>query len=750
MFDIFAKEKKMKNIKTFTPVYWLSASARFCSALLLITLLAVILIKPSRATNGTHALFDLSTPVGGPFPSNVFTVPDSSQNTGLKVNLPKPDCKVRPSDCEDIDVINALDGFNLLPRLSVGFDGPIDLTTVTSRTVFLISLGSSLPDGNPSGRIVGINRVVWDPPTKTLHAESDELLDQSTRYALIVTNGIRDVQGCPLEAADDFIQFRHNLNFGQTHDRNMKNYRKMLLNALKTARAAGISEDEIVTASVFTTQSATVVLEKIRDQIKSGTPAAADFKLDPAGTRTVFPLSNVRSFSFSPQIRQNPTSLGMPITLPVSLLQFIPGAVGQIAFGKYQSPQYIVHPGEYIPAVATRTGVPQVQETVEVFFNLIVPAGTPPAGGWPVAIFGHGSPTNKNNQPLEVAAVMASHGIATIAINFVGNGLGPLGTLTISQVSGSPVTFPAGGRGVDQNHDNLIDEGEGRSAASQWSIVANRDTGIQTVIDFMQLVRVIEVGMDLDGDGLRDLDPSRIYFFGHSAGGTIGPMFLAIEPSVHAGVFNAIATPFDGLRLSPVFRPGVGRLLASRGLLNVPGLTQIGGVNTTAPFFNENLPLRNEPPLVNTVVGAMKIQESLDYMKWAGQSASSLTYAPYLRKQPLMGMSAKEVIIQLATGDQRAVNMGTTAILRAGDLADRATYIRNDLAYDENHAVPKDPHLLIRSITVPSVAPIARRLQEQIAVFFASDGVLTIHPEPIRFFEVPIASPLPEVFNFIP
>ncbi len=58
---------------------------------------------------GVHALFDLATPAGGPFPSDRFTVRDRSHNTGRRVNLPKPDCAERPSDCEDIDVLNTLD-----------------------------------------------------------------------------------------------------------------------------------------------------------------------------------------------------------------------------------------------------------------------------------------------------------------------------------------------------------------------------------------------------------------------------------------------------------------------------------------------------------------------------------------------------------------------------------------------------------------------------------------------------------------
>jgi hypothetical protein len=41
--------------------------------------------------------------------------------------------------------------------------------------------------------------------------------------------------------------------------------------------------------------------------------------------------------------------------------------------------------------------------------------------------------------------------------------------------------------------------------------------------------------------------------------------------------------------------------------------------------------------------------------------------------------------------------------------------------------------------------------QTQIAVFFASGGVLVVDPDGIGpFFEVPIAGPLPETLNFIP
>src|SRR5215471_2708893 len=57
--------------------------------------------------------FDLSVPQGGPFPADRFTVPDLSQLTGLRVDLPTTglDCNARPSDCNDIGVLDTLDGF---------------------------------------------------------------------------------------------------------------------------------------------------------------------------------------------------------------------------------------------------------------------------------------------------------------------------------------------------------------------------------------------------------------------------------------------------------------------------------------------------------------------------------------------------------------------------------------------------------------------------------------------------------------
>lgn len=109
------------------------------------------------------------------------------------------------------------------------------------------------------------------------------------------------------------------------------------------------------------------------------------------------------------------------------------------------------------------------------------------------------------------------------------------------------------------------------------------------------------------------------------------------------------------------------------------------------------------------------------------------------------------MIFQFAKGDSTVPNPTTSAILRAGDLADRASYFRNDLAFAANPATPKNPHTFLTNIAHPAMALLAGVAQTQIAVFFASHGAMVIDPDgALPLFEVPITPPLPEVLNYIP
>jgi hypothetical protein len=282
----------------------------------------------------------------------------------------------------------------------------------------------------------------------------------------------------------------------------------------------------------------------------------------------------------------------------------------------------------------------------------------------------------------------------------------------------------------------------------------------------MQLVSAIQGGIDVDGDGLPDLDANRIYYAGQSFGGIYGTIFLGIEPDVRAGVPNVPGGSItDIVRLSPGFRDLLGALL----LVRRPPLKNLGSDPNFAFPFADNKPLRNEAAVINTFVPplgspcpsvecAIGIQTVEDVSIWLGQSGDPVPWAAFIRKSPLPGEAAKRVIIQFARGDKTVPNPTATALIRSGDLADRATFFRNDIANLVGLGF-SNPHTFLTNLSTTN--PVAVEAQLQLAVFLSSDGTLTLDPDSFgpalgvpptvpSLFETPIAGPLPEDLGFTP
>jgi hypothetical protein len=253
--------------------------------------------------------------------------------------------------------------------------------------------------------------------------------------------------------------------------------------------------------------------------------------------------------------------------------------------------------------------------------------------------------------------------------------------------------------------------------------------------------------MDVDGNGTRDLDPARISYFGQSFGGIYGTKFLAVEPNVRLGVPNVPGGAIIEIaRLSPAFRGLVTLSLFSRTptLINLPGFA-----------FNENMPLRNLPPLVDTVPGASAIQQLVEWTEWTSQPGNPAAYAPHLRASPLAAVPAKSIILQFARGDQTVPNPTTSAIIRAGRLEDRTTLFRNDLAFAADPTFPPNPHTFLTRVpgltTSAGAAAVALAGQDQIAQFFASGGTLVVDPDGAGpLFETPMVGAPPEDLAYIP
>jgi hypothetical protein len=718
----------------------------------------LISAKSSSAQTDVHPRFDLPAPPGSPFPSDRFTVADPEQNTGRRVQLPAPsDCIAQKSDCEDIADLNRLDGFSLTPRVTIPFDGDIQLSSVTIENLFLLPLGpaSESCDGDDVlanvrvGAPIALNQFVWDPSSRMLYGTPDEPLKEASRYALIVTTGLRSAGGDPVQPSSEFARYRRDLA-GQE----FRWYRRALITAEWAARQAGIQHKQLAALSVFTTRSATTLLQKIRDQVFIAPPPRADFNLSPGGARAVDAFDSIQSVTFNRQVSTAPAFT--PFTaFDLLMWRFVPGAVGSVAFGHLEVADYMLHPGEYIPAINTRTGVPHVQGKQTLYFNLILPSGVKPPRGWPVAIVGHGRGQHKNFNPDSGTSIVSAHGLAQIQINAVGHGSGPLSTLTITRADGSTVTLPAGGRGFDQNGDGQIGTSEGSEVLPPHALRGNTDAMVQTVADLMHIVRMIQGGVDVDGDGSADLDSSRITYYGHSLGGLYGLMFHALTPPVQASAFLAIASPIlENRRLSPASRPLVAAGLGARtsSLLNsAHGLTSIGGLPMApGPTFNENMPFRNQEPLVNTIPGAIEIQTFLDRSAWITQHGDPLAYAPLLRRAPPVGVAARPFLVQIARGDDMAPLLAFRNILRPGDFQDRVALYRHDLFWPTEPSIFKGSHAFSLALMLIPWRPIVVGAQEQMAAFLASCGLSTPQPNPMEFWEFPIRSELPSQLDYIP
>jgi hypothetical protein len=91
------------------------------------------------------------------------------------------------------------------------------------------------------------------------------------------------------------------------------------------------------------------------------------------------------------------------------------------------------------------------------------------------------------------------------------------------------VVLPAGGRGVDQNGNGSIDSSEGLFATGAQTDLVVRDGLEQTVADTMQLVRAVQGGVDVDGNGSVALDAVTFTILDNHSEALTGLFFLVLS-----------------------------------------------------------------------------------------------------------------------------------------------------------------------------------------------------------------------------
>lgn len=648
--------------------------------------LVISVVLLSVSLFGATVRFDPRSPEIGPFPTDYLTVRDRAQKTGLRVNLPLPDCKAEPSTCMEIGLINQLDGFSLDPRIRVRFSAPVDLTTLRNG-VFLIWLDRLADDDliRAAGEATPINQLQYDPATNSLFAKPDETLAQTRRYALVVTDAVKDTAGRPVEADAGFKACLEGKVGGRYCDQ---------LGVAMAAVAAAVAPARVVGGSVFTTLSATTWMEQARAALENAALGLVVAKN--------VAVADLASLVVKMHVGTNPAKFQ---DAPVSLAAL--SGVGRIAFGSYISPNFLDPMiGMAIPPTPTALDVNLPPAAAAIHFHIFLPQTPPPATGYPVVLVGSATILGERfTVSSAVAGTLTARGFAVAAINPAAYGGGPEGRIALTDKTGNTSELPYGGRSVDLNQDGAIGSSEGSIAASGF-----RDFLRQTAVDWLQFVRVIRAGVDLNSDGVVDLDRDQVSLLGICLGADYGALVQAVEPGVRAAV---LASPYDSIWaatgwIQSFARPWMVMLLAMRkpSLVNKPG-----------PDF-ESLPvLRGAPARLIDVPGALEIQEYLERMEWIDMPGWAIAFARRL--------AGKRALFQMGWGDLVVPNCNLSVVIRAAGAREMTSVYRHDLARAVVPELSPDfPHLLL--IPSPSGPPaglaITMAAQQQVAQFLASDG----------------------------
>ena len=174
--------------------------------------------------------------------------------------------------------------------------------------------------------------------------------------------------------------------------------------------------------------------------------------------------------------------------------------------------------GGIMPDITNR---PDTSHSYTLPFTAWLPLQRPgPYGGTslPTMIFGHGLGGTRQ-QAERLATFAAPRGIATIAIDAPMHGQHP----TANASSTSTLT-------------RVLDFFAISAQQLTFAPLVMREHFREASYDKLQLVRMLEQGVDLDGDGSVDLDPHRLMYLGVSLGGIMGPELLALAPDIKLAV----------------------------------------------------------------------------------------------------------------------------------------------------------------------------------------------------------------------
>lgn len=490
----------------------------------------------------------------GTFPNDLYSVEDSERLTGRTVtfNYDAVESAGRWSDIKQsiANQIEGLDGFGTSAGAWIGFTERIDDITqeeADAHTFLGYFEGEDLVE-TPTNRTVTRYQISLRP---------DLPIPPNREAFFFATTDIRSNNGNPV-VQDPTLKA---ILAGEDKD-GADAYDEALQDRIRETADRIVEEghvdstDKLAALSVFTTQSIyetdTEVAEYIRNLDQS-----RNYDVNAQSNNDCVNVGG-ESFRFCTFTFEVPNFISEDRTIPDDAVDHI-------------GDNYVLTAHAYIPLAGSEH---------EDAFDIV----KDPENGYAINIFGHGLGSSASSAK-DIARHTAQQGIATVSIDAPIHGDHPLRPDDVDPTEELDVILALFGLTV-----------EGSEASINAQVL--RDGWRHSNFDKLALIEALKTGIDLDDDGVTDLDIERLTYLGGSLGAIQGSEFAALTDVPRADLF-AVA----GGRLSDIIRHGglfkfVNKLLFPRqsddSMLQIfimlqTSLEKGDGINWAAHVLNDRI-----------------------------------------------------------------------------------------------------------------------------------------------------------------
>ena len=182
---------------------------------------------------------------------------------------------------------------------------------------------------------------------------------------------------------------------------------------------------------------------------------------------------------------------------------------------------------------AIRDATPTTQWDLEV--HAYLPDDEGAGAPYPTALFGHGLTASATDHGAAFAEDAAMRGVATVAISAVLHPGHP--TEPVPAVGGLEATLAFLAADLDER---------------SFDALRARDHFRQSTYDKLHVVRMLQLGPDIDGDDTPDIDTARLAYVGVSLGGIMGSELLALTDAFEVAVLGMPGGRLTQLIIDPM------------------------------------------------------------------------------------------------------------------------------------------------------------------------------------------------------